>query len=212
MKTAELIEALAASGTPVPARPVMRQLVLSALVGGAAAAVIVVFGLGLRPLDAAVQSRMFWMKAGYTLILAAAGWLVSGRLARPGGVAGWAPALAAAGVLAMAVMGAMDLAHTSPTDLSREWLGESWRLCPWYILGLAVPVYLALAVVMRRTAPTRLRTAGAAAGLFSGGVAGAIYGLHCPESAAAFVATWYTLGIATSVALGWLAGPRLLRW
>jgi hypothetical protein len=28
----------------------------------------------------------------------------------------------------------------------------------------------------------------------------------------AFVATWYTLGIAATGALGALLGPRLLRW
>jgi hypothetical protein len=61
-------------------------------------------------------------------------------------------------------------------------------------------------------APTRLRLAGAAAGLLAGGVAATVYGLHCQEMTAAFVVTWYSLGVAASVAVGALLGPRLLRW
>ncbi|MFM8989141.1 MAG: NrsF family protein [Alphaproteobacteria bacterium] len=38
------------------------------------------------------------------------------------------------------------------------------------------------------------------------------YALHCPEAALAFVATWYTAGIALAGALGAALGPRVLRW
>jgi hypothetical protein len=65
---------------------------------------------------------------------------------------------------------------------------------------------------IRGLAPVRLRLAGAAAGLTAGGLAAAIYSLHCPESAAPFVAIWYTLGILLPAAVGAVAGPRLLRW
>ena len=67
-------------------------------------------------------------------------------------------------------------------------------------------------MVLRGRAPTRLGLGCAAGGLFAGGVAAAAYGLHCPETAALFVVTWYTLGIALSAALGALLGPWALRW
>lgn len=214
MKTGDLIDALTADDAPVRTRPLARELVLAALVGAAVAAIFVVFGLGLRPLDAAARSGMFWVKGLYTLALAMAGGMATARFARPGGAAGRTSLLAAGAVAAMVAIGAVDLVRVSGgvNAMAREWLGESWRVCPWYILALAAPVYVAIIRVMRRMAPTRLRLAGAAAGLFAGGVAATVYGLHCPESAAAFVATWYTLGIVAAALAGGLFGPRLLRW
>jgi hypothetical protein len=38
------------------------------------------------------------------------------------------------------------------------------------------------------------------------------YALTCPEDGAAFLATWYGLGILAVGGLGALLGPRLLRW
>lgn len=38
------------------------------------------------------------------------------------------------------------------------------------------------------------------------------HGLHCPEWSAAFVATWYALGIFISGALGAIAGRFVLKW
>ena len=67
-------------------------------------------------------------------------------------------------------------------------------------------------VAIRRLAPIHLERTGAAAGFAAGALAATLYGLHCPEQAAAFVATWYTLGIAGATAIGALTGRRLLRW
>ena len=61
-------------------------------------------------------------------------------------------------------------------------------------------------------APTRLRLAGAAAGLLSGAVGALVYSLHCPELAAPFLGFWYLLGMLIPTAAGALLGPRLLRW
>ena len=54
--------------------------------------------------------------------------------------------------------------------------------------------------------------AGAATGLFAGGLAMAVYCLHCPETEPAFIATWYSLGAILTAALGAGLGPTLLRW
>jgi len=43
-------------------------------------------------------------------------------------------------------------------------------------------------------------------------VAAVVYAVHCTESAAAFVATWYTFGMLLPALLGLLIGPRVLRW
>ena len=51
------------------------------------------------------------------------------------------------------------------------------------------------------------------AGRRPGAVAATAYGLlHCPEATVAFVATWYTLGVAAAGAIGALIGRFALRW
>ena len=100
-----------------------------------------------------------------------------------------------------------------PTDqMQSALLGSTWDKCPWRILALSVPGLLAVLFVMRDFAPTRPALAGAGAGLFVGGVAATVYGLHCGETSAAFTLIWYTGGIAASALLGALAGWRILRW
>jgi len=134
------------------------------------------------------------------------------RMGRPGARAG--PALAAAPAIfgALAVLAAAELL-ISPAGLRLdELMGDSWRACPFLIMVIAAPVFAAAIWALRGMAPTRLRLAGASAGLLAGGVGATVYGLHCQEMSAAFVVTWYSLGVAGCVAVGALLGPRLLRW
>jgi hypothetical protein len=47
----------------------------------------------------------------------------------------------------------------------------------------------------------------------NGGIAATAYGLlHCGEATAAFVATWYTLGVAAAGLIGAAVGRFALRW
>ena len=212
MRTDDLIAALSDDPAPAGSAAVMPWLAAAAAVGGLVTFLNVVTWLGVQPLDIAMRTRWFWMKGGYTLCLAGAGLAWAARLCRPGGVARYAPYVALTAVAAMAAMAGVSTAG-APADLAVErWLGRSWSVCSFYIFVLSAPVFVAVVWVMRRLAPTRLVLAGAVAGVFSGAVAATIYGLHCPESTAAFVATWYTLGIAAAGGVGAVVGPRLLRW
>jgi hypothetical protein len=65
---------------------------------------------------------------------------------------------------------------------------------------------------VRGLAPTRPGAAGFAAGLLAGSLGAFGYSLSCPEASPAFVAIWYTLGIAFTGAVGAALGPRVLRW
>jgi hypothetical protein len=91
-------------------------------------------------------------------------------------------------------------------------MGKSAMICPFLVLGLAVPIFLALLRALGKLAPSRLRSAGALAGVTAGASAALVYCLHCPESTASFVVTWYSGGIALAGLIGALLGPRLLRW
>jgi hypothetical protein len=101
---------------------------------------------------------------------------------------------------------------TPPDQMRAALMGSSWDKCPWRILVLALPGLAVLLWTMRRFAPTRPALAGAAAGLLAGGVAATVYGLHCQEIAAPFVALWYSLGVILSTGLGAIIGSRALPW
>lgn len=186
---------------------------MAALVGGGLVTfAIVALGLRCQPLLAAAQQPWFWMKTAYTGLLTLAGVVMMKRLSMPGARIGAAPMVAALVVLAMLAAAAGQILSVSPGARLALWLGHTWKVCSPLILLLALPIYACLVVAIRRLAPTRPAVAGAAAGFAAGALAATLYGLHCPEQAAAFVATWYTLGIAAATALGAISGDRLLRW
>lgn len=213
METDRLIESLAADLQPVSPRAVSQRIAVTAVAGGGVALVVVLAWLGLRhDLAAAVTGPMFWMKAGYAAVLGLAGFWCAERLARPAGSPGRGAALAFAAVAVIGVLGVTTLMAADPTERAAIWLGHSWRRCPVNVLALSLPTLAAALWAMRRFAPTRLRLAGAAAGLFAGGVGATVYGLHCSETSPMFLATWYSLGVALSAGLGALLGPWVLRW
>jgi hypothetical protein len=213
MSTDLLIDKLAAGVVPVRPGVAPRRLLAVAGVGAVAALVLVLAWLQLRPdLAAAVRGPIFWGKLAYTSILAAAGFLALERLARPGLSPRRGVRLALA-VLAVAVLlGALQCLAAPASARASIWLGHSWSICPLNILALSIPGLVLGLLVVRRLAPTRLVAAGAAVGALAGAVAASVYGLHCPESTATFVATWYSLGILAPTALGALVGPWALRW
>lgn len=211
MKTEDLIAVLAAGAGPAPRAVAARRLLPVALLGAglSALASVVWFGLVPSPMFAAPA---LWLKLGYAGMLAlAASWLVA-RLARPVSRLGgpWRAVLAVLAV--MALLGITAWLAAAPGDRVALMLGQTWRSCPWNVFALSLPTLAAALWALRSLAPTRLRAAGAAAGLFAGALGALGYALACTELSTAFVATWYTLGIALSTALGAALGPRVLRW
>lgn len=212
MRTDDLIDALASDTGPTAAPP--RRLALVVGLGALAALLLVLNWLHMRhDLMPAMRGGMFWMKALYTALLGAAGYLAVERLSRPTGSSrkGW---MLAGGVLAVCVAAGVIQAMLSP-DIQRALhmlRGHSWHVCSRNILVLGLPM-LALGLwTVRGMAPTRPTLAGFATGLFSGGVAATVYGLHCPEHTFTFVALWYSLGVLALASLGALIGRWALRW
>jgi hypothetical protein len=212
VKTADLVRLLAEDAAPARARTFAPRLLAAAAAGAAISAIVLLLWLGFRPLAAAAATRPFWMKAGYTLVLAACGLAVALRLGRPGGRVGLAVWVVAAAVAMLGMMAGHETMRAPAAQVPALWLGHTWAVCPVRIVALSTPVFALVLWAMRRMAPTRLRLAGAAAGLFAGAVGATVYGLYCEETTAAFVVVWYTLGVAACGALGALLGPRVLRW
>lgn len=213
MTTDDLIAALSHDVRPVPRFAVGRRLAIGIAAGAAVSLLLIAATLGLRPdLWLAMQGGRFWMKWGYTVSLSAAACFATLRLARPdpGSLKRlWWIVVPVAALIAMAIG---ELSATPRGEWLAMWLGQSWRVCPWLVLVLAMPVFAGLLWSFRRLAPTRLRAAGAAAGLAAGAIAATVYCFHCPEVSALFVLTWYSLGILLAAGIGALVGPRVLRW
>lgn len=213
MKTEDLIRSLARDVPAVPPRALDRRIAIGMAAGGAVSLLLVATMLGIRPdLGSAMHGFAFWMKALYTASLGIGAIGLTAGLARPDSAAPRWAWLLVVPILLLAGIGIAELADTAPADWLAMWLGNSWRSCPWLLLLLSIPIFLGLLWSFRRLAPTRLRTAGATAGLAAGAWSATLYCLHCPEVSAIFVLTWYSLGIGLAAAIGALLGPHLLRW
>jgi hypothetical protein len=114
--------------------------------------------------------------------------------------------------LVLGAVALIELAGVPEGERRGLWLGQTALTCPWIIAALAIPIFVAALWALRRLAPTRQRLGGFSAGCLAGGVAAALYALHCNESAATFVVSWYTAGILFPGLVGMLIGPRVLRW
>jgi hypothetical protein len=213
MRTDQLIDALAADVAPVRLHAVGWRLGLGVAAGAAISALILALSLGFRhDLGHAMHGLTFWMKWAYTISLALGAIWTTAQLARPEARSLRGLWLMAIPVVLLAAIGVAELVRTPQTEWLAMWLGHSWRVCPWLVLTLSMPIFTGLLWSFRRLAPTRLRAAGAAAGLAAGAFSATVYCLHCPEVSAIFVLTWYSLGIVLAASFGALVGPRLLRW
>lgn len=211
MKTEQLIGLLAQGAGPAPQRLALRRLAPVAVLGALASAGIAVAWLGFVPAEMFLTAAP-WLKLTYAAALAASAAWLTARLSRP--VARLAaPLRTVVGVaVVMGLLGALAWAATPAPLRPAALMGHSWQACPLYVPVLAAPVLAGLLWALRGLAPTRPRAAGAAAGLLAGALGAAGYALACTEDSIAFIALWYSAGIAITSGLGAMLGPRVLRW
>ena len=213
MKTEDLIDMLATGPDVAVAPAPMGRNVLLVLGALLLSASLMAVTLGVRPqLGQAALLPAFWLKVVFSVALAGAGYMAARRLSAPGSRSGRLALLVGAPVVLVWLAAAVTLAQAAPELRAGLFWGSTWRYCPTLIFLMSLPVFAATLRIMRQRAPTRLRLAGAAAGLASGGAAAAVYCLHCPEMSAAFVGFWYLLGMLAPTAIGALIGPRVLAW
>ena len=213
MRTDDLVTMLATGAGAVRPNQALRRFATAVAWGALGAALLMATLLGPRPdLAKAVLLPMFWVKLAFVAGLAAAGLFAALRLSRPGMRLAWVPGALAAPVLAMWLLAAVVLARADAAQRAVLFFGDTWDVCPFLIALLSAPAFVAAMWAMKGLAPTRLRLAGAAAGLLAGAVGTLMYCVHCPEMGAPFIGFWYLLGMLIPTAAGALLGPRLLRW
>ena len=213
MKTEDLVSMLASGSVAVAPRAAARRYTLA--LGGSVLVALTLMALllGVRAdLAAAAQRPMFWFKLVYVSGLVMASLLASLRLSRPGAQLNGLASLLMAPVLAMWLWALVVLIRADPAARPRLFFGATWVDCPLLIASLSAPVFVAVMWAMQGLAPTRLRLAGASAGLLAGTTGALVYCLHCPEIEAPFLGVWYLLGILLPAMAGAAVGPRLLRW
>lgn len=211
MKTSSLIHLLATHAEPVDGRAVAKALAWPVGVGLAMSAFLSVAMMGLLPGEDFLLPAV-WVKFVYGLALVFTMVLLLNRLYRPGApvrtVIRW-PLLT---LFCMASMGFVHLMVTPESLRAQAIFGQTWFVCPWFVLGLSLPALAALLFAARALAPTDLKATGFAAGLLAGAIGALGYSLACPETSLTFVAIWYTAGIVLAGFLGRMVGPLVLRW
>ncbi|HTH62249.1 MAG TPA: DUF1109 domain-containing protein [Paraburkholderia sp.] len=213
MNTDDLISLLSTGVTQVDRQAVLRRFARALALGFAGSLLLMSVVFGVRhDLSSVAQTAIFWAKLAFPLAVALAAMLAVSRLGRPGMRGGYAWALVALPFAAVLAGAAFVLAGAQPDQRVPLVLGLTWRTCPFNIVLLSAPAFAAVFWGVRSMAPTRLRAAGAAAGLLSSALATIAYCLHCPEMSPAFWSIWYVIGMLLPAGIGAWLGPRLLRW
>lgn len=213
MRTDELVTMLATGAGAVDRRAPVRRYAIAIGSSVAVAAGLMAVWLGVRPdLIRDLSVPMVWVKFVFIACLFFGALLAVFHLGRPGAPLSKMPGILAAPVLAMWALAIVALVGAEPTQRPELVLGQTWAACPFRIATLSIPVFAAALWAMKGLAPTRLRLAGAAAGLLAGAAGAFVYAFHCPELAAPFLGVWYVLGMSIPTAVGALIGPRALRW
>jgi len=212
MKTADLINALAAE-PPAPPLRLGRRVTVALALGAAISAVLFMTALGPRPdFDAAAHTMRFDLKFVDTLALLLPSALLAVRLLRPEARPG---ALVAALVAPFVLLGGAVIAELvmTPADLwMTRLIGTNALHCLTLIPLMSIPPLAALIVAMRVGAPSHPALTGALAGAAAAGVAATIYATNCTDDSPLFVASWYPLATLVVVAAGALAGRKWLQW
>jgi hypothetical protein len=212
MHTEDLIAALTADIDAKPA-PLGPTLALDAGAGFAVAAIGFFLVLGLRSsfFESLDQPR-FLFKFLFSGSMAVTGLLMAWRLARPEAVSArvmtWALLAPALAFLACCA----EMATVPSALWMRKMVGDHALQCLVSVPALAAAPLAGLFAFLRHAAPADPNRAGAAAAFAACGLGAMLYAGHCPEDSPFFVAVWYLLATAATVAAGWFAGGRFLRW
>jgi hypothetical protein len=211
MKTHNLIDALVADRA-TPAKPLRWALAAALLAGGLVSLVLFFATLGVRAdIEPALGTWRFDLKVGLVLLALGLAFSLCIAVSRP--VMTNHPGrrlLPLAALAAVAV--AIELLVLPTTSWASRLVGSNALVCLVAIPTLAIVPLAAVLAILRSGAPASPALAGGAAGLLAAAAAAALYAFHCFDDSPLFVVTWYALAALPVVALGAVAGHRLLRW
>jgi hypothetical protein len=211
MKTDNLIDALVADRMP-HGRPMRWALAAALLAGGLVSLVFFLATLGVRAdIEPALGTWRFELKVGLVLLALGLAFSLCIALSRP-----VMPAHPGRRLLPLAALAVLAIATELLVLPSAAWasrlVGSNALVCLVAIPALAIAPLAVMLAILRAGAPASPALAGGAAGLLATAAAAALYAFHCFDDSPLFVVTWYALAALPVVALGAVAGHRLLRW
>ena len=212
MKTADLINSLAADSVPPPIH-LGRRVSLALALGAAVSLAVFMAMLGPRPdIAEAARTVRFDLKFVDTLTLLVPSVLLCWRLMRPDARPGALALLLVAPFALLAGAVVAELMIVPPDLWGTRLVGTNWLHCLTLIPLFSIAPLAALIVAMRAGAPLHPALTGALAGAAAAGVAATIYATSCTDDSPLFVASWYPLAMLVVVAAGAFAGRRFLQW
>jgi hypothetical protein len=211
MKTKNLIEALVADRA-TDSRSLRFALASALALGGLVSLVFFFIELGVRAdIWPALATWRVDLKVGLVLLALLLAFGLCIALSRP--VTSGHPGRRLLPLLALAVVAiAIELVALPSTAWANRLVGSNALICLVAIPTLAIAPLAAVLMVLRAGAPASPALAGAAAGFLAATAAASLYAFHCFDDSPLFVVTWYTLAAVLVVAVGAVAGHRMLRW
>ena len=211
MKTENLVEALVADRTTY-SKSLRFTLAGALALGGLVSLVFFFIELGVRAdIKPALATWRFDLKVGLVLLALLLAFGLCIALSRP--VTSGHPGRRLLPLLALAVLAiAIELVALPSAAWANRLVGSNALICLVAIPTLAIAPLAAVLMVLRVGAPASPALAGAAAGFLAATAGAALYAFHCFDDSPLFVVTWYTLAAILVVAIGAVAGHRLLRW
>jgi hypothetical protein len=211
MKTKDLVEALVADRA-TDGRSLRFALAGALALGVLVSLVFFLIGLGVRAdIKPALATWRFDLKVGLVLLALLLAFGLCIALSRP--VTSGHPGRHLLPLLALAVLAiAIELLVLPSALWANRLIGSNALICLVAIPTLAIAPLAAVLMVLRAGAPASPALAGAAAGFLAATAGAALYAFHCFDDSPLFVVTWYTLAAVLVVAIGAVAGHRLLRW
>lgn len=209
MRTEDLIKTLAQDTTARP--PLWRTAGLMAAAGCAAALVLFLATLGIRPnLAEAAATGLFQLKMTVFVAITIVTALDYYRLMRPG--ARQVPYGVIAGAAILAAVALYQLAVVPAEQWQAEVFSGNWRVCLMSIPVLALCPLAGAMIAMRGAAPASPEIAGLAGGGVAAAIGATIYAMHCPADSPIYYAVWYSIAAIAVLAAATVAGRLTLRW
>jgi hypothetical protein len=209
----DLLDHLVADLAPVRPRTAWRDALPLAVLGAVELALFLGAGMARSDIHAAMGYPAFWWKLLSFGVIALIGMVTAVSSFDPSvspkrGLYG--AALAAAAAVAVGVAVALQR-HASP-DLAKRLSWASGIECMVWMTTLSAPMVLALALLMRRGAPTDRRRTALAAGIAAAAWGSFVFVFACGHDDPLYVAVWYGLGCSVTIAYTRLLLARLIRW
>jgi hypothetical protein len=213
MRTDSLLDRLSQDLRPVRRRSILREALFLLLLGAVEVAAFLGMGFMRPDMPMAMEAPSFWWKLssmGLIAVLGASVAILSSdpvRSPRRGLV--W---ILICIVAIFATGWLIDAAGNGLADLLRRLDWPQGVQCVWKMVVLSIPPAIALAVLLRRGAPTDLAGTALAAGLSSAAWGAFVFVFACPSDDPLYIAVWYTVGCSIVTILGRAILVPLSRW